>query len=161
MTVLQRQSGVTFIELIISIIVIGISVSGILVVMNRNTSSSADPMIRHQSIAIAEAYLDEILAKPFVDADADGEASRYLFDDVDDYNSAVVDGPPRDQGDATTPNGNPIAALALYNVDVQVINEALGPAGALIVAADSFRVTVAVTAPNGAVTTLSGYKTNF
>jgi len=81
----SHQAGVTLIELIISIIVISIALSGILVVMNLTVSRSADPMIYHQSLAIAESYLEEILLQAYADPDTSGETDRALFDDVDDY----------------------------------------------------------------------------
>ena len=46
--------GVTLVELIVSIVIIGASLAGILMVILRNTGASADPMIWHQSVAIAE-----------------------------------------------------------------------------------------------------------
>ena len=158
----KPQLGTTFIELIITIIVIGIGISGILLVMNQNISTSSDPLIQHQAIAIAEAYLDEIQAKPFVDPDGvDGELTRNLFDDIDDYNSAVVDGVPRDQGDAITPNGNVIAGLNGYTVNVNVVNEAIGPAGNQTPAVAAYRITVAVSTPTGSIVQLSAYRTNY
>lgn len=153
---LRQQTGVTFIELIITILVIGIAVAGILQVMNINAGSSADPMIRHQAIAISEAYLDEILAKKFTDPDADGEATRNLFDDVDDYNN-LVDTQVRDQGDAMNPNGRIIVGLENYAVAVAVVPEMLGPGAAQV---NALRVTVTVTPPGGPDIVVTGYRTN-
>ncbi|MDF1584039.1 MAG: prepilin-type N-terminal cleavage/methylation domain-containing protein [Methyloprofundus sp.] len=61
----QHQSGVTLIELIISMVIISISLTGIFTVMNLTVSHSADPIIYHQAIAIAEACIDEILLEPY------------------------------------------------------------------------------------------------
>ena len=153
---LQKQSGATFVELIISILVIGIAVTGILQVMTINTGHSADPMIRHQAIAITEAYLDEILAKEFVDPDAmpSVEASRDLYDDINDYagiNNASV----QDQ------NGNPVAGLNGYMVTVTITPEALGPGAAPVAMGDASRVTVTVNTPDNVNITVSGYKARF
>lgn len=152
----HKQLGVTFVELIISILVIGIAVTGILQVMTINTGSSADPMIRHQAIAIAEAYLDEILAKEFNDPDVVPgiEASRDLFDDINDY-STISNAAIQDQ------NGNAIAGLNGYTVTVTIADEALGPAMAQIPMADSRRVTVSVNTPDNNNVTISGYRANF
>lgn len=150
-----HHQGTTLIELVISIVVIGIALAGILLVMNRNIGTSADPLIQHQAIAIAEAYLEEILEKPFIDPQApDGEASRNLYDDIDDYN-AIVSQVPQDQ------NGNPIAGLGSYAVTVNVVNEAIGPAGNQAPSGQAFRVTVSVLTPTGATLQISGYRTNF
>jgi MSHA pilin protein MshD len=155
----HRQLGVTFIELIISIVVIGIGVTGILQVMTLNTGSSADPMIRHQAIAIAEAYLDEILAKAFDDpsgGETGGaeEASRVDYDDVQDYN---------DLPDTVVRNQNNVAITGLnnYTVTVSITSEALGPGGAQVDAVNSRRVTVTVNTPDNNDVTVSGYRTNY
>ena len=54
------QRGVTLIELIIFIVVVSIAVVGLLQIFARTTASSADPQLRKQALAIAEAMLDEI-----------------------------------------------------------------------------------------------------
>lgn len=155
----RTQFGTTLVELIITIVVLGIGLSSILLVMNRNISTSSDPLIQHQAIAIAEAYLEEILSKPFVDPDGVGsEAARNLFDNVRDYddiNNPTVNGVPRDQ------DGNLIPGLGSYTVTVTVTNEAVGPAGNQAPMADSLRVTVAVSTPASATPiTVSAYRTN-
>jgi len=61
----RHQSGVTLIELIISMVIISISLTGIFTVMNLTVSHSADPVIYHQAISIAEACIEEILLKPY------------------------------------------------------------------------------------------------
>lgn len=144
--------GVTLVELIVAIVVIGVALAGVLVVIVRNTMSSADPMIWHQSVAIAEAYLEEALTKNFTDPDGTnvGE-TRATYDDVFDYNNIVAESPPRDQ------NGNVISALAGYSVNVQVIPEAL----TVITASNAARVQVTVTTPVGDSVVISGYRTNY
>lgn len=142
--------GVTLVELVVAIVIIGVALAGVLTVFIRNTSASADPVIWHQATSVAEAYLEEILTKNFT---ADGvEASRDLYDDIWDYNN-LNDTPPRDQ------NGIIIGALAGYAVNVQVQAEALGnPA---IPNTDAARVQVTVTAPVGGAIVISGYRTNY
>ena len=61
------QQGVTLIELIISIVIISIALSGILTVMNLTIRHSADPVIYHQALAIAESCLEDILLKPYAE----------------------------------------------------------------------------------------------
>ncbi len=154
MKLLHHQHGVTFIELIITILVIGIAVTGILQVITINTGSSADPLIQHQAIAIAEAYLEEIVEKPFADPGGPIEMGRADFDDINDY--AVIAGQvPQDQ------NGTPIPGLENYLVSVTVINEAVGPAGNQAPAPNAFRITVAVTTPTASVIQMSAYRTNY
>jgi MSHA pilin protein MshD len=143
--------GVTLVELVISIAVIGAALAGVSLIFVRNISSSADPVIWRQATAVGEAYLEEILTKNFT---ADGpEASRADYDDIFDYNTIVNEAPPRDQ------NGNIIFALAGYSVTVQVAIEALNditPASN-----NAARVQVTVTNPTGGTIVVSGYRTNY
>lgn len=145
------QRGATLVELIVSIVVISVGLAGVLIAINRNVSSSADPMIQHQTVAIAEAYLEEILTKNFT---ADGvEASRDLYDDVWDYNAIAAESPPRDQ------NGSQILALASYTVNVQVATDALNDIA--LASGNAVRVQVTVTSPFGSSVVVSGYRTNY
>lgn len=60
-----QQRGLTLIELIVFIVVISVGLIGILTVMNVTARSSADPMIRKQALAVAEAMMEEVLSKDF------------------------------------------------------------------------------------------------
>jgi MSHA pilin protein MshD len=125
----RRQRGVNLIELIIAIVVISIAASGVMLVYAQVVQYSADPMIQQQAIAVAEGYLDEILARP-VDDPPDGSAetggveageTRALFDDVKDY-GGLSNSPPLDQnGLAADLDANGVADLAGYSVDVAVL----------------------------------------
>jgi len=66
---IKGQRGFTLIELIIFIVVVGAGLAGILSVSTTAIKSSADPMIRKQTIAIAESMLEEILLKEYCDPD--------------------------------------------------------------------------------------------
>lgn len=139
---LDAQRGVTLIELVLSMVMISIALVGILSVMNLNAARSADPLIEHQAIAIAEAYLEEISLKAF----APGPGSqRADFDDIDDYNGLSDDGV-RDQ------LGNAVAGLAQYAVSVVITDTAL--AGGV----NAKRIDVSVTGPDAATLTLTGYR---
>ena len=147
---IRSQRGVTLVELLVSIVIVSIAAGGVLGVLSMTTAASADPMIRHQAAAIAEAYLEEILLKPTTDPDGvDGEGARADFDDLDDYNG-LVDTGARDQF------GAPITALAGYDVGVSV-----SPSSALpsVPAVDALRVDVVVTHGTGINFILSGYRT--
>ncbi len=81
------QRGFTLIEVIIFIVVVGAGLAGILAVSTTSVKSSADPMVRKQSMALADSILEEILQKEYVDPDGvSGETTRATMDDVDDYN---------------------------------------------------------------------------
>lgn len=147
-----RQHGVTLVELLVSIVIVAIAASTILGVIAINTASSADPMLRHQASAIAEAYIEEIMLREFSDPDGvDGEGSRAAFDDLDDYDG-LTDVGARDQF------GNPIPGLGAYTVSVAVVATAALPS---VPAADALRVDVAVSRGANINLVLSGYRTRF
>ena len=149
---MRRQSGATLIELVIAIVIISISVSAILMALSTSLAQSADPMVRHQAVSIAEAYLEEIALKPFADPDGvDGEASRDLFDDVDDYNG-LVDVGARDQFN-----------VALADLDDYTVTVAVTASGALpsIASTDLFLISVTITHAAQIDFTVSTYRADF
>jgi MSHA pilin protein MshD len=59
-----RQRGVTLVELILFIVIVGIALAGVITVMNLTTRGSVDPVRRKQALIIAEGLLEEVeLAK--------------------------------------------------------------------------------------------------
>ncbi len=148
---MRRQAGTTLIELVIAIVIVSIAVSAVLMVFSMNVGYSADPMIRYQAVAIAEAYLEEISLKAFADpGGGDGEASRDLYDDVDDYHGLVNVGA-RNQFDAALPG------LGDYTVSVTVTQSALPS----IAASENYLINVTVTHAANINFTLSAYRPNF
>ena len=146
----KLERGMTLVETIIAIVVVAISVSAILGVLARNAEHSADAMIMSQGVSIAEAYIEEISLKSFVDPDGtDGEALRGSFDDADDYDGLVDNG-------ASDQFGNPIPALSGYTITVAVVPSAALPG---IGAADALRIDVRVQRVPYIDYVLSGYKT--
>lgn len=61
----NQQSGITLIEILMFIVIVGISVSGLLAVINNSARHGADPMVAKQATVIAEALLTEIEQMPF------------------------------------------------------------------------------------------------
>ena len=104
-----RQQGITFIELVISIAILAIALVGVTQLLSGGLARSADPMLESRTVALAQAYLDEILSKRFDENTRDsgippcrniagspracssvfgpdsGE-TRATYDDVDDFN---------------------------------------------------------------------------
>ncbi|NNE63130.1 MAG: pilus assembly protein MshD [Gammaproteobacteria bacterium] len=146
-----HQSGFILIEIITTIVIISIAATAIMSVFSGTIRSSANPMIQQQAISIAEAYMEEIMLKPFVDPDGTevGE-SRSTFDDVDDYNG-LTDSGARDQ------NNSPIPSLGDYTVTVSVANSSLNG----IDAADAFLITVNVAHSVLGSIVLEGYRTDY
>lgn len=67
----RPQRGVSLIELIVFIVIISVSLTGILLVMNLTTRNSADPLVHKQALAIAESLLEEVELMPFTYCDPD------------------------------------------------------------------------------------------
>jgi len=143
-----RVRGVTLVELVISIVIVSIAVTAVLSVLSMLAKGSADAVIRHQAVAIASAYLEEIRMKNFA---ADGvEGSRTLYDDVSDYN-ALSDAGAHDQ------LGAAITGLNQYTITVTV--------GAGTVTSISStcikRIDVQVRHTTGLDVRLSGYRADY
>jgi MSHA pilin protein MshD len=149
---MSRQAGTTLIELVVAIVIITIAAGAVLMGLSTSLTGSADPMIRHQAVAIAEAYLEEIALRSFADPDGvDGEGSRNLFDDVDDYNGLVDNG-------ARNQFGAAIADLSEYTVSVSVAASGALPS---IASTDLYLISVTVTHPVNVSFTVSRYRANF
>lgn len=67
----HNQRGISLVELIMFIVIVGVALAGILLVMNVTTKGSADPLIHKQSLAIAESLLEEVELMPFTYCDPD------------------------------------------------------------------------------------------
>jgi MSHA pilin protein MshD len=66
-----NQRGVSLVELVVFIVVVGVAVVGVLAAMRLTTAASADPMIQKQALAIAEALLEEVQLQAFTYCDPD------------------------------------------------------------------------------------------
>ncbi|MEM9057800.1 MAG: type II secretion system protein [Pseudomonadota bacterium] len=149
---LHNQTGITLIELVIAIVVTAIAVGTVLARFANTTGASADPMVRRQAVAIAESYLEEITVKPVDDPDGiDGEATRPLFDDVDDYDG-LSDAGARDQFN-----------VAIAGLDAYAVTVAVSASGALpgVAAGDALRVDVRVARAPDIDITLSSYRLRY
>jgi MSHA pilin protein MshD len=71
-----RQRGLSLIELVIAIMIISVSVAGVLMLFGNSVRNSADPMVRKQAVAIAEAMLNEVLAQAYTYCDPQDVANE-------------------------------------------------------------------------------------
>jgi MSHA pilin protein MshD len=71
----SRQRGVSLVELIIFIVVVGVAVLGVVGALRLGTAASADPMVQKQALSIAEALLEEVQLQPFTYCDPDDAAA--------------------------------------------------------------------------------------
>lgn len=151
---MNRQRGMTLVELVIAIVIVGIAAAALYSAMAAIGGRSADPMLRQQSLAVAEAYLEEILARNFLDPASHDQcpsppvAGRTAFDNVCDYAG-------RDDDGAHGADGNLIAGLQDYRVRVAVTPQAFNG----LSADAALRVTVTVESPDGQTLSLSGWRT--
>jgi len=155
----HAERGLTLVELVISLVIISVAVVGILQVLNLTTQRSADPQMRKQAIAIAEALLEEVRLAQFtfcdpVDANvttagnpagcataagaerAGPEAGNARpFDNVNDYVTQFNVAQPafnNGAGQLVDAAGNPIQPTGVYSATLMLTPESLGPAGAEI-----------------------------
>jgi MSHA pilin protein MshD len=142
-----RHAGFTLLEIITTVVVIAIAATALMSVFSSIIRTSADPVFQHQALAIAEAYMEEILLKDFA---IGPETTRASFDDVRDYNG-LNDVGARDQGN------NPIAGLTDYTISVTVVNDGLNG----IAAMNSLRIDIVVSRALIDDILLSGYRTNY
>jgi MSHA pilin protein MshD len=68
---IKRARGVTLVELIVFIVIVGVAMAGLFAAFNTITAASADPQVRKQVLAIAESLMEEIQAMPITYCDPD------------------------------------------------------------------------------------------
>ena len=147
-----RQRGVTLVELVVAIVIVAIAAVAIVGSISWTLQRGAESMVRQQAVAVAEAYLEEILLQPVAaPAGACTSCGRGSFSYEDQYNGLSDTG-------AYDQYGNAIASLSGYNVSVSV---AQTTALTGITAANARQITVTVTDPNGATVVLTGYRANY
>lgn len=71
-----HQAGLTFVELVMFIVIVGVGVAGILLVLTITTRSSSDPQLRKQALAIAEALMEEVQGSRFTFCDPSDPAAE-------------------------------------------------------------------------------------
>jgi len=181
----RAQTGLSLIEVVIFIVVLGIAFVGMLILFNRVTSASVDPLVRKQALAIAASLLEEIELRAFTYCDPDdtnvgtaqstadcttiegigpnepaaNSESRYAaprFDNVNDYHGFNMQ-----DANMKTADDKPIPGLTGYRADVIVANIAPGELPSVAVVDDALRITVTVTAPAGVTVSLQGYRLRY
>ena len=199
-----KERGVTLVEMVIFIAIVGIALTGVMVAYLYSTQHSADAMIRIRTIELGQSFLEEILLRNYDENTprgggcvtfpansrcpsgnsaqsqtvfgTDGEASRPLYDDVDDYHNLAYVGTGGSADTSCT-----LAALSLvnaagtniaadyggYGVCLRVVfaggelNNVNPGTGISVLANDAKRIDVIVTDPLGSRMVFSAYKVNF
>jgi MSHA pilin protein MshD len=174
-TVFRSHSGATLVELVITIVILGIAIVPLTMTLSFSASHSADSMIDVKVIELGQAYIEEILSKRYDDNSAQGGAppcsaagipcgiigaeageTRALFDDVDDYHG-VDDSPPLDS------LGIPRPGYDRFRVEVEVRYSDASEVTAygLDSTADAKKILVRVHPPSGTAVTFDVYRSNF
>ncbi|WP_296893833.1 type II secretion system protein [Thiobacillus sp.] len=179
------ERGLSLIELLVFIVVVGIAVTGVLSVFSLNARTSADPVVQKQALAIADSLLEEVLAKPYTYCDPDDAnvetAQNALVGPLgcattpEGMGREVAQGESRNanltpfdnvndyNGFAMTgivdPSGNAVPDLNGYSASVQVQTPPVPLTN--IPAGETLLVTVTVTGPGNHGVTLSGYRTRY
>ena len=158
------ERGFTFVELVIAIAVMGIASVTMFQMLGLSLSHQSDSLVQSRTTALAEAYMQEILARRFdahtppggipacsiratpcslSNAFNDGE-SRANFDDVDDFDG-LNESPPLDA------TGVVRSGFAGYRVQVQVTYPTSAQAATfgLDDPGDAKLVAITVTPPQG------------
>lgn len=178
---MTSERGLSLIELLVFIVVVGIAVTGLLSVYSLNARTSADPVVQKQALAIADSLLEEVLGQSYTYCypdDANVETaqnasqcatppvvwpqpgtSRYSntqpYDSVLDYSGFNMPSPP---GIADL-SGAHVTGLDGYSASVQVQPPVVPLPG--IPASETLLVTVTVNGPGNHTVTLSGYRTRY
>ncbi|MES2356387.1 MAG: type II secretion system protein [Pseudomonadota bacterium] len=66
-----NSAGISLIELLLFIVIVGVGVSGVLAAFRLSVQKSADPLVRKQVVVIAESLLEEVELMPFSYCDPD------------------------------------------------------------------------------------------
>jgi MSHA pilin protein MshD len=174
------QRGLSLIETVVFIVVLGIGIAGLAVLYNQLTLASVDPLVRKQAVAIASSLMEEVQLRPFTFCDpddpvvftaaspagcgtpegvgAEGGETRYgptFFDNVSDYAAL----PPM-AGSIQDITNTTISDLTGYSAQVQIV-AAGGDFPAAIPADDALRITVTVTGPANTQVVLQGYRLRY
>ena len=143
----QRQRGFSLIELVVTIVILAVAVGAIVSVYTFTVARSADPMIRTQLVAVAEAYMDEITSKE-IDPETPIPDPRSQRNVIDPYDGESYSPP----SDAT---GEAMPGLDDYSVDISVDDGAFG------LGDDSREIEVCAEHTSGERICLTGYRTDY
>lgn len=176
----SRQGGITLVELILFLVIVGIGLAGIVSVISLATRASADPAMRKQALALAESLLAEVQLQSFMFCDPSdpaaamatsvaactvpaGAKTRYSvgspFNRVSDYDGFAMNDANGGIRDIT----NTPVDLAGYAASITVVETPMAASGssAGIPAAAALLVSVTVTSPDRTTVVLEGMRTRY
>lgn len=157
------QSGVTLVELVITIVLISVAIAGVVGGFSLVVGRSSDTLFQSRTTAIGQAYLDEILSRRFDQETGTGGVPPYddfcrvqpgggdrdTFEAVDDYDDIDGESPQLVSGAFG-------AEYSDYSVSVAInCDDSVG------VGEDAKRIDVTVEPPQGPDMVFTAYKGNF
>jgi MSHA pilin protein MshD len=166
-----RQQGATLVELVMTIVIIGVAIAGVVGAFSLITGRSADPLNQTRAVALAQLYMDEILARNYDESSkvgggkvpaaqvdcappgADSE-TRAGYDDVDDYH-AITNAIPEDG------EGNPLPGYDNFRISITVSCAGDDISEMSLANADAKRIDITITDPSNATYRFSAYRGNF
>ena len=156
----NRQRGVTLVELVVTIVVVGVLGAMTAAAIGRLDLASTDPLVQRQSLAIAESLLAEVIQQGSPDNDPDGgaealgpesgearESASAPFDHVNDYNGFTMTG-------IRSLDGSAIAGLGSYSASIVVRAQAVDNVGAT----DGWWIEITVRGPDSRPLILTGWR---
>lgn len=124
----RRTAGFSLVELVVFIVLVGVSLAGVLLSVQRGMSESGGPHIRYRVIELAQLYLDEIVSRRYDQQTPlggtpscvtttsctavaafgpDGGEARAAWNDVDDYHAL------KEGNAAVCQTANPLSSATL------------------------------------------------
>ena len=95
----DRQRGFTLLELVVTLVILGVAFAAIAGLVGTLVGGRASPDLQTQALYIAEGYLEEAMLKAYADPENDPPncaASRDLWDDIGDYACLATESSPTD-----------------------------------------------------------------
>ena len=179
---LNKQVGVTLVELVIAIVIISIAAVALLQTLGSQTIRNVDPMIQSQAQLLARQYLQEVSSKSFFDGAADprliptltrtqindsvidktqsGSPSRIAWDNIYEYEGY-------NQSGILDVSGVAISAFANFTVDIAIdISDSVAINGLANSSTANcpprfMLISVTITDARGYNTSLSGYRASY
>ncbi len=173
----RLPTGMTLIELVMFIVIVGVGIAGILAVFNATVFRSADPLVQKQAQALAEGLLEEIETGYFAYCDGADSQLKYAqsaaactggvgdtygpeagetrpYDTVVDYASAANTATSLS---SVLPSESSIAAPTGYSASVTIGPATLGDISTA--SGDALLIKVVVTGPGSTQAIAEGFRT--
>jgi len=187
----RGATGFSLIEVVVFIVILGLAFAGLLILYQRTTTASVDPLIRKQALAISASLIEEIELHAFTFCDPDdsnvytatgppptgcstvevigveGGETRYgaaRFDNVSDYDGYCMGpgSPACPDSTIVTASGTGVTGLENYRTDVGVQQISAGELGADVPATEALLITVTTRhVPTGLTVSLQGYRVRY